>query len=81
MARYILRRLGFIALTMLLASILIFAATQVIPGDIATMILGRFATEQAKFSSARGARASTARSSSSTSTGSGASSAATGAGR
>ncbi len=49
MARYILRRLGFIALTMLLASILIFAATQVIPGDIATMILGRFATEQAKF--------------------------------
>lgn len=48
MARYILRRLGFIALTMLLASILIFAATQVIPGDIATMILGRFATEEAK---------------------------------
>ena len=50
MGRYILRRLGFIALTMLLASILIFAATQIIPGDIATMILGRFATEQAKFS-------------------------------
>lgn len=48
MARYILRRLGFIALTMLLASILIFAATQIIPGDIATMILGRFATEEAK---------------------------------
>lgn len=49
MARYILRRLGFIVLTMVLASILIFAATQIIPGDIATMILGRFASEQAKF--------------------------------
>jgi peptide/nickel transport system permease protein len=49
MARYIVRRLAFIALTMVLASILIFAATQIIPGDIATMILGRFASEQAKF--------------------------------
>ncbi len=48
MARYILRRLGFIALTLWLASMLIFAATQIIPGDIATMILGRFASETAK---------------------------------
>jgi len=44
---YILRRLGFILLTVLLASIIIFAATQLLPGDVAQMILGRWATEEA----------------------------------
>lgn len=48
MSRFIVRRLGFVLLTMVLASMLIFAATQIIPGDVATMILGRFATEEAK---------------------------------
>jgi len=45
--QYILRRLGFILLTMLLASIIIFAATQLLPGDVAQMIMGRWASEKA----------------------------------
>jgi peptide/nickel transport system permease protein len=44
---FILRRLGFLAITLLVASILIFVATQILPGDVARMILGRFATEEA----------------------------------
>jgi len=48
MGRFILRRLGFMVLTVLLASIIIFWATAVLPGDVATQILGRFATETAK---------------------------------
>jgi peptide/nickel transport system permease protein len=47
MATYLLRRLGFIALTMVLASIIIFAVTQMLPGDVAQMVLGQFATETA----------------------------------
>jgi len=45
---FIVRRLGFVLLSMLMASIIIFAATQVIPGDIASVILGQFATPEAK---------------------------------
>lgn len=47
MIRFVLRRLGFMALTLVVASLLIFIATQVLPGDVAQMILGRFATEEA----------------------------------
>ncbi len=47
MATYLVRRLGFILLTMLLASIIIFAATQLLPGDVAHVMLGQFATEEA----------------------------------
>ena len=47
MATYLLRRLGFILLTMLLASIVIFAATQFLPGDVAQVMLGQFATPEA----------------------------------
>lgn len=47
MTTYLLRRLGFIILTMLLASIVIFAATQLLPGDPAAVMLGQFATEEA----------------------------------
>ncbi len=47
MTRYILRRLGFIFLTMLLASALIFGVTQLLPGDVAQVVLGQFATETA----------------------------------
>ncbi len=47
MLAYLLRRLGLIALTMLLASFIIFAATQLLPGDVAQVVLGQFATEQA----------------------------------
>ena len=47
MAAYLLRRLGFIVLTLLLASIVIFAATQLLPGDVAQVLLGQFATPTA----------------------------------
>jgi len=46
-AIYLLRRVGFIALTLLLASIIIFAATQLLPGDVAQVMLGQFATPEA----------------------------------
>ncbi len=48
MARFILRRLGFVVLTLLLSSMLVFAATHVLPGDVATMVLGREASEEAR---------------------------------
>ena len=41
---YLLRRIGFILLTLFLASIIIFAATQLLPGDVAQVMLGNFAT-------------------------------------
>jgi peptide/nickel transport system permease protein len=44
---YILRRLGMILLTLLLASVIIFSVTQLLPGDVAQVILGQFATPQA----------------------------------
>ncbi len=48
MRRFVLRRLGFVILTVLLSSVVVFAATHVLPGDVATMVLGREASEQAK---------------------------------
>ncbi len=48
MARFILRRIGFMVLTVFLASVIIFWATEVLPGDVASQVLGRFATQQAK---------------------------------
>jgi len=48
MLRFVLRRLAFVVLTVLLSSVLVFAATNVLPGDVATMILGREASQQAK---------------------------------
>jgi peptide/nickel transport system permease protein len=45
--RFVLRRLGFLLLTILLTSIIVFAVTQLLPGDIARVILGREAGEQA----------------------------------
>ncbi len=47
MTRYILRRLGFLALTLLLTSLFIFTITQWLPGDVARVILGREAGEPA----------------------------------
>ncbi len=46
MARFIIRRLGFMALTMLLVSIAIFMISEVAPGDVARHILGQFATPE-----------------------------------
>jgi peptide/nickel transport system permease protein len=47
MVRYILRRLGFLLLTVLLTSLIIFAVTQWLPGDVCRIILGREVGEQA----------------------------------
>ncbi len=44
---YLSRRIGFMLLSMLLASMLLFSITQLMPGDVAQMILGRWATEEA----------------------------------
>jgi hypothetical protein len=38
---YVLRRFAFLVLTLLLTSILIFIITQLLPGDICRVILGR----------------------------------------
>ena len=47
MSRYILRRIGFLLLTLLLTSIIVFGVTQVLPGDPARVILGREAGQVA----------------------------------
>lgn len=47
MSRYILRRLGFLLLTLLLTSLIIFAVTQLLPGDVCRIILGREVGEAA----------------------------------
>ncbi|MBW1961835.1 MAG: ABC transporter permease [Deltaproteobacteria bacterium] len=47
MIRFMSRRLGFVLLTLFVSSLLIFVATQILPGDVAKMILGRFATPEA----------------------------------
>ncbi len=46
MARYILRRLGFLLLTMLLVSWLVFIVSELAPGDVARHILGQFASPE-----------------------------------
>ena len=47
MLRYIVRRLGFLILTILLTSLIIFLVTQLLPGDVARVIMGREAGEAA----------------------------------
>jgi len=47
MALYTLRRLGFLVLTLLITSIIIFLVTRWLPGDVARVILGREAGEEA----------------------------------
>jgi peptide/nickel transport system permease protein len=47
MSRYIARRLGFLALTLLFTSVIVFVMTQLVPGDIARIVLGREAGEAA----------------------------------
>lgn len=41
MVRYVIRRLGFLLLTLLLTSVIIFLITRWLPGDVARVILGR----------------------------------------
>jgi peptide/nickel transport system permease protein len=47
MASFLLRRFAFLLLTLLLTSITIFVVTQLLPGDVARIILGREASEAA----------------------------------
>jgi len=47
MTTYVARRLALVLLTLLISSALIFIVTQVLPGDAARAVLGRFATPQA----------------------------------
>ncbi len=47
MGRYLLRRLGFLLLTLALTSGLVFGAMQLVPGDMARIVLGRSATPEA----------------------------------
>ncbi|WP_119071707.1 ABC transporter permease [Aggregatilinea lenta] len=47
MARFILRRLVFFVLTLFITSVLVFALTRVLPGDVARVLLGREASEEA----------------------------------
>ena len=47
MARYIARRVGFLALTIVITSLVIFIVTQLLPGDVARVVLGREAGEEA----------------------------------
>jgi peptide/nickel transport system permease protein len=47
MIRYISRRFGFLLLTLLLTSLLIFIITQFLPGDVCRNIMGREAGESA----------------------------------
>lgn len=46
MALYILRRLGFMVLTMFLVSVAVFLIAEVAPGDVARHILGPFVTPE-----------------------------------
>lgn len=47
MTQYVLRRLGFLLLTLLFTSLIIFAVTQFLPGDPCRVILGREVGEAA----------------------------------
>ncbi|RMF78612.1 MAG: ABC transporter permease [Chloroflexi bacterium] len=47
MARFILRRLLLLLVTLFVTSMIVFALTQLLPGDVARLILGREAGEQA----------------------------------
>jgi peptide/nickel transport system permease protein len=47
MARYIARRVLLLGLTLLITSVIVFALTQLLPGDVARLILGREARPEA----------------------------------
>ena len=44
MRRYLLRRLGLLLITLWLMSLAIFTVVQILPGDVAKVILGQYAT-------------------------------------
>ncbi len=46
MTTYILRRISFMGLTLLITSLIVFSVTQLLPGDVAQVVLGREAGEE-----------------------------------
>ena len=46
MGRYVLKRLGLTAITLVLISFAVFAAAEVLPGDVGRTILGPYASQQ-----------------------------------
>ena len=46
MSKYITRRIGFLFLTLLLTSMIVFVVTQYVPGDVARVVLGREASAE-----------------------------------
>ncbi len=46
MPSFVLRRLGALLVTLLLLSVIVFGITQLLPGNVAQMILGPYATEE-----------------------------------
>lgn len=47
MVRFLIRRIALLALTLLITSMIVFALTQLLPGDVARLILGREAPQEA----------------------------------
>ena len=46
MTRFLVRRVSLIVVTLLVVSMAIFAITEILPGDVASMVMGQGATEQ-----------------------------------
>ena len=51
MARYIAKRLGLAVITLFLLSVIVFAAAQVLPGDVGRTVLGPLAGQRQSNSS------------------------------
>ncbi len=47
MVRFLIRRIALLAVTMVITSVIIFGLTQLVPGDVARLILGRDASPEA----------------------------------
>ena len=60
--KLILIRIGLGLLTLLLVSVVVFAATQALPGDAARAILGREAADKARYEALSSSSDSTSRS-------------------
>ncbi len=47
MSKFVIRRLGFLFVTLFITSLIVFVMTQYVPGDVARVVLGREAGEEA----------------------------------
>src|SRR5512134_1788459 len=47
MARYVAKRLGLALITLVLLSVIVFAAAQLLPGDLGRSVLGREVSDEA----------------------------------